>query len=159
MSIRDAKIEWFDDKFDCNCPEKNLQEVSFSRFSFRDDEEPIERICFSLGSFDKHLRGSQYAMLGFDRKLGLMAIKPIAEEDEIPGSYKICFTNNQNAYGMFYRWTSWNIKGIAFVTPTEFLIEFDLKHSEYTTYDAEFDKDKQILFVAIDKDKLVKNIS
>lgn len=146
MTISNAEIEWFDDKFECNEPENNLM-VVFHDLCMPNEEESKDRIFFSL---DKFAQKYQYVMLGFSRELNIMAIKPVKKR--VPGAYEIHPTS-----------LIWTFIGIfpaetdtVLVTPEEFLKEFGLKHSETTEYDAEFDEDKQILLIAIDKDKLVK---
>lgn len=152
MTIKNTEIEWFDDKFDCNEPTSNLS-ILFHDFAMPNEEEPKCRILFILDAFDKEIQEYQYVMLGFNRELNIMAIKPV--EFRMPGAYKM--------YSVSEIWTlvglfpSWPDSPVVLVTPEDFLIEFGLNHSEATNYEAEFDEEKQLLLVAIDKDNLVKS--
>lgn len=134
MTIVNSEFEWFNEKFKRNHPKTNLS-VSF----YQGKKSFSERIVFSLEIFDEHVRNSKYVMLGFNRELSILAIKPV--EDKISGAYKISFPT----------------LGRVVVTPGAFLREFGLNHSEKTTYEAEYDKDKQLLLVAIDTEKLVND--
>lgn len=134
MTMINTEIEWFDDKFKHNVLKTNLS-VSF----YQGSTPKNERIAFDLRTFDERTRNSKYVMLGFNRELSILAIKPV--EDKISGAYKI----------------SCPTLGRVVVTPGAFLREFGLNHSEKTTYEAEYDKDKQLLLVAIDTEKLVND--
>lgn len=148
MTIRNVEIEWFDEKFECNCAETHLT-VLFWDFALPNEEEKISRIIFSL---DKFAQKYQYVMLGFNREINVMAIKPV--EYRIPGAYKIYLLSQilWEGAGIYPAETD-----VVLTTPEQFIKEFGLEHSDTAvSYEAEFDEEKQILLVAIDKDKLVK---
>ncbi|KKL98511.1 hypothetical protein LCGC14_1823720 [marine sediment metagenome] len=151
MSRKDVEIEWFDDKFECNKPVSNLQVIFASMNLLGNEDESKERIVFMFDKFYNYIQKYEYAMLGFDRDLGIMAIKLV--EYKIPGAYKMF--DWANLLQLIPPPKSLEAS-MVLVTPEQFLIEFGLKHSETTAYQAEFDEEKQMLLVAIDKDKLVK---
>jgi len=137
LSIINAEIEWYDGNFVVPCrPRKKT--ITFQKGPERGGSIPP--ISFDMNLFDEPAKSFTYVMLGFNKEQHVMAIKPI--EFKVRGSYKICVTKEGQREK---------------ITAGRFLNKHGLWHVETTDYEPEFDEDRQILLVAIDKDKLVKN--
>ncbi|KKN00207.1 hypothetical protein LCGC14_1140170 [marine sediment metagenome] len=136
MSISSTDFEWYEEKRSCGQPKK--QTVTFQRRTDRGGSHPP--ISFDMNLFNEPAKSFNYVLMGLNKEKSIMAIKPIEHKSQ--GSYKICFTKNGQREK---------------IVPGRFLTKHCLWHAETTDYEPKFDKDRQILMVAIDKDKLVKN--
>ena len=136
MSIINRDFEWYEEKSSGGHPKK--QTVTFLRRTDRGGSHPP--ISFDINLFNEPAKSFNYVLMGFNKEKYIMAIKPI--EHKLSGSYKICFTKSGQREK---------------IVPGRFLTKHGLWHAKTTDYEPEFDEDRQILMVEIDKDKLVKH--
>lgn len=132
MSIINKDFEWYEDDGVALRPRK--QTITFGK---RSSGNSVPTVSFDIRLFNEPAKSFKYVMMGFNKENYVIAIKPI--ECKVPGSYKICSKQRQREK----------------ITPGRFLEKHGLWHAETTDYEPEFDEDRQILLVAIDKGKLV----